>query len=57
VFEPAQRFALDEVREALGVEPAVRLVECDARRRESVKTVLVTLTEEVLAQRLAGASW
>ncbi|GAA3392552.1 GTP-binding protein [Cryptosporangium minutisporangium] len=52
VFEPGQRFALDEVREALGVEPGVRLVECDARQRESVKDVLVALTEEVLARRL-----
>ncbi|GAA0251519.1 GTP-binding protein [Cryptosporangium japonicum] len=57
VFEPMSRFELAEVREALGVEDDVRLVECDARRRDSVKGVLVALTEEVLARRLAGASW
>ncbi|TQS41969.1 GTP-binding protein [Cryptosporangium phraense] len=61
VFDSRSRFELEEVREALGVEPDVRLVECDARYRESVKNVLVALTEEVLMQRLtkqrAGSSW
>ncbi|MFG1922483.1 ATP/GTP-binding protein [Cryptosporangium sp. NPDC048952] len=57
VFEPMRKFEMDEVREALGVDAGVRMVECDARRRESVKGVLVALTEEVLARRLAGAAW
>ena len=52
-FEQAPRFELTEVREALGVSPFVPIVECDARNRESVKTVLVTLVEQVLAHRLA----
>ena len=52
VFEGAQRFDLDEVREALGVDDGVPLIECDARRRTSVKSVLLALTEEVLARRL-----
>ena len=52
VFEGAQRFDLDEVREALGVDDGVPLLECDARRRTSVKSVLLALTEEVLARRL-----
>ncbi len=55
-FDTARRFALTEVREALGVADEVVLVECDARRRESVKQVLVALTEVVLAQRLARAA-
>ncbi|MER5456572.1 ATP/GTP-binding protein [Micromonospora sp. NPDC002389] len=54
-FEATRRFALAEVREALGVADDVVLVECDARQRESVKQVLVALTEVVLAQRLARA--
>ncbi|MFI5952610.1 GTP-binding protein [Cryptosporangium sp. NPDC051539] len=61
VFDTTRRFALHEVREALGVDPDVRLVECDARYRESVKNVLVALTEEVLMQQLtkqrAGSTW
>jgi signal recognition particle receptor subunit beta len=60
-FESAARFDLGEVREALGVSPFVPVVECDARDRESVKMVLLTLVEQVLAHRLqrlaaAGAS-
>lgn len=57
-FDHAPRFDLAEVREALGVSPFVPVIECDARDRESVKIVLVTLVEQVLAhrlQRMAGA--
>jgi uncharacterized protein len=51
-FDHAQRFDHDEVREALGLAATVPVVDCDARSRESVKQVLVALTEEVLTQRL-----
>jgi len=54
VFEGARRFDLAEVREALSVAAQTPVVECDARDRESVKEVLVTLIEEVLTARLAG---
>lgn len=53
VFEAAQRFEVEEVREALGISDVVPVLECDARRRDSVKSILVALTEEVLARRLA----
>ncbi len=53
LFEGVHRFELSEIREALGVVDDVPVVECDARSRESVKAVLVALTEEVLARRLA----
>jgi hypothetical protein len=36
----------------LGVAPEVAVVRCDARGRDSVKTVLVTLVEQVLARRV-----
>jgi len=52
-FDRAQRFDLEEVRDALGIGPDVPVLECDARRRESVKDILVALTEEVLAKRLS----
>ncbi|MFG1607711.1 ATP/GTP-binding protein [Actinoplanes sp. NPDC049265] len=51
-FDHAERFHIEEVRDALGVDESVPIVECDARYRESVKSVLVALTEEVLAKRL-----
>ena len=51
-FDASQRFDLEEVRDALGIGPDVPILECDARYRESVKAVLVALTEEVLTKRL-----
>jgi signal recognition particle receptor subunit beta len=60
-FDYARRFDLEEVRDALGVGPDVPLVYCDARNRESVKSVIVALTEEVLNKRLsrerAASAW
>jgi len=60
-FDNALRFDLREVREALGVGGSTPLVDCDARQRESVKHVLLALTEEVLAKQLsqegAGSGW
>jgi hypothetical protein len=53
VFAGTRRYDLGEVREALGVIEDVPVLECDARHRESVKRVLVALTEQVLARRLA----
>ncbi|WP_433832993.1 GTP-binding protein [Actinoplanes sp. CA-015351] len=50
-FDGGLRFDLAEVRDALGVDDAVPIVECDARSRESVKGVLVALTEEILFRR------
>ncbi|GIM94591.1 GTP-binding protein [Paractinoplanes toevensis] len=52
-FDGARRFDLAEVREALGLSSGIPLIDCDARHRESVKAVLVALTERVLTQRLA----
>ncbi|GIF12926.1 GTP-binding protein [Actinoplanes teichomyceticus] len=55
-FDGARRFAHAEIREALGLPDDLPLVDCDARRRESVKAVLVTLTECVLTRRLERAA-
>lgn len=51
-FDGADVFDLEEVREALGVDASVSLVQCDARKRESVKNVLVALLDQVLLQRV-----
>ncbi|MGW5877200.1 GTP-binding protein [Nocardiopsis terrae] len=47
---------LDEVRSALDLDPAVPLVRCDARERESAKRVLIALVHHVrsLITRRAG---
>jgi uncharacterized protein len=55
-FDGMERFELDEVREALGVVARVPVLDCDARSRDSVKDVLVALTEEVLSRRLEHAA-
>lgn len=53
-FEHGPCFELDEVREALGLDDWVPILECDARQRDSVKEVLVGLLEQVLMHRLAA---
>ncbi|MEU1430420.1 ATP/GTP-binding protein [Nocardia sp. NPDC005746] len=54
-FESGSRFELSEVREALDLSPAIHLMDCDARDRESVKLVLVALLEQILQSRRAPA--
>jgi uncharacterized protein len=55
-FDGARRYELDEVREALGVRPEVPVVECDARQKESVKEVLLTLIDSLLSRTAEMAS-
>ncbi|MCX4095756.1 ATP/GTP-binding protein [Nocardia sp. alder85J] len=49
-FDDAIRYNADEVRQALDLDPGVPLVICDVRRRDSVKEVLTTLMEYILAR-------
>ena len=55
-FEGAPRYAIDEVCDALGVAPDTPLVECDARNKDSVKMVLLTLLESLVAKAQARAT-
>jgi hypothetical protein len=48
-FEGAHLYDPAEVRAALDLGPQVPVVLCDARQTESVKNVLITLVEHVLA--------
>ena len=48
-FDGAPRYAAEEVREALAIAPEIPLVLCDARQRESAKSVLITLVEHAIA--------
>ncbi|MCX4879766.1 ATP/GTP-binding protein [Streptomyces sp. NBC_00847] len=54
LFDGAERFGLDEVREVLGLREDVPVLECDARERSSVRDVLGVLMDRVLGVR--GAS-
>jgi signal recognition particle receptor subunit beta len=52
-FDGAPRYEPAEVREALAIDRHVPLVFCDARRRDSVKQVLVAVVEHAMAQLIA----
>jgi uncharacterized protein len=47
-FPGADQFALEEIREALGVPERIPLILCDARDRESVKQVILALLDSVI---------
>ncbi|HEY7225327.1 MAG TPA: ATP/GTP-binding protein [Micromonosporaceae bacterium] len=56
-FFGEQRHSVEKVRDALDLDPAVPVVLCDARERESSKQVLVTLMQHVQARvRLPAGS-
>lgn len=52
-FDDARRYEPDEVKLALSLDPDVPVQLCDARSRESVKTVLIELIRHLMARRAA----
>jgi len=56
VFDGAPRYPIPEISEALGVTHDIPLVECDARDKDSVKMVLLTLLESLVAKAQARAT-
>ncbi len=48
-FEGSRRYAADDVRVALDLDPHLPIIMCDARSKESAKEVLITLVEHVLS--------
>jgi uncharacterized protein len=55
-FDHAPRYDPEDVRIALDLDPYVPALTCDARERESVKEVLVTLVEHVLTSESGAGS-
>ena len=55
VFDGAPRYPINEIREALGVAGDTPIVDCDARNKDSVKMVLLTLLESLVAKAQARA--
>jgi signal recognition particle receptor subunit beta len=51
-FDGAPRYDPEDVRIALDLGPRVPAIFCDARKRDSVKQVLITLVEHVLASKV-----
>ena len=55
-FDGAQRFGLEDIREALAISAHVPMITVDARQRESAKDALVRITEFALLQLAAPAA-
>jgi signal recognition particle receptor subunit beta len=51
-FDGEQPHALDDVRAALDVAATIPIVECDARGKDSVKSVVLTLLDVVLQRAM-----
>ena len=49
-FDGAPRYDVEEIRDALSIPSDVPLIMCDARLRESVKNVLITVVEHAMAR-------
>jgi signal recognition particle receptor subunit beta len=56
LFDGVQAHAVDDVRDAMSINPAVPIVTCDARRRQSTKQTLITLVEYVLKLRTGATT-
>ncbi|MGI5213500.1 GTP-binding protein [Plantactinospora sp. CA-290183] len=50
-FEGSREYQLDEVTQALSLDPGVPVMLCDARRRQSGKEVLIAVLEHAMASR------
>lgn len=48
-FDGAQHYQVEEVRQALALDPFVPIQLCDARQRESNKRLLITLMEYIMS--------
>jgi uncharacterized protein len=55
-FDGLLQHRVEDVREAMSIDPSVPIVSCDARNRMSTKQTLIALVEHALHQRMtAGA--
>jgi uncharacterized protein len=54
-FDRAERHHPEDVQIALDLDPGIPVIECDARHRDSVRTVLITLVRHVMAVTNRGS--
>jgi hypothetical protein len=50
-FDGLVQHGIEDVREAMAIEPSVPIVDCDARDRQSVKQALIELVELAIRER------
>jgi signal recognition particle receptor subunit beta len=55
-FENTHRHAIEDIREALAIGPAVPVITCDARTTDSTKQVLIAATEHAMSRLNASPS-
>ncbi|GAA2558372.1 GTP-binding protein [Pseudonocardia hydrocarbonoxydans] len=53
-FDGLQQHRIEDVREAMSIDPNVPIITCDARNRESTKNALIALVEHAMAHRMAA---
>jgi signal recognition particle receptor subunit beta len=53
-FERVLHHRVEDVRDALTIEPSVPIVTCDARERDSTKESLIKLVEHAMTQRMSA---
>jgi signal recognition particle receptor subunit beta len=53
-FDGLQQHRVEDVREAMSIDPAIPIVTCDARNRDSTKRALIALVEHAMAHRMAA---
>jgi uncharacterized protein len=55
LFDGSQSHAIDDVRDALNLDPSIPIVSTDARSREEVKKTVLALLDVVLSKAMAKA--
>ena len=55
-FDGVLAHRVEDVREAMSIDPAVPMVTCDARQRESTKETLIALVQHAMHQRMAAGA-
>jgi signal recognition particle receptor subunit beta len=54
-FDGMLQHRIEDVREAMAIDPSVPILTCDARNRESTKQTLISLVEHAMTQRMSAA--
>jgi uncharacterized protein len=55
-FDGLQQHRVEDVREAMSIDPSVPIITCDARQRESTKNALIALVQHAMQARMAAGA-
>jgi signal recognition particle receptor subunit beta len=56
VFDGIMSHRVEDVREAMSIDPSVPMVTCDAREKRSTKEALIALVQHAMHQRMAAGA-